>query len=286
VAAVEEARRVLEGARSVLVLTGAGISAESGVPTFRGEGGLWRRHRPEELATPEAFARDPVLVWSWYRWRRELVAKCAPNAGHRALAHLALSGRGAIVTQNVDGLHERAAAEAAREAAREAAEEAARAAGEGDPTAALPLTLHGALFGNRCTGCGRRTDARTTAVDATAPAALPRCPAPCGALLRPDVVWFGEALDADVLQRAFALAEAADVCLVVGTSAAVQPAASIPLGTLRRGGVVIEVNPEPTPLTPHATASLHGPAGTLLPDLLPAPEVRPRTRGIGPTPAG
>ena len=251
-AGLEDARRLLEGAGRVLVLTGAGISAESGVPTFRGDGGLWRRHRPEELATPGAFARDPVLVWSWYHWRRGLVAACTPNAGHRALALLALSGRASIVTQNVDGLHERAA------------EEAAGPAGG----AALLLTLHGALFGNRCTRCGRRSDGRGVEVDATSLASLPHCPPPCAGLLRPDVVWFGEGLDPDVLERAFALAAEADVCLVVGTSAVVHPAASIPLATLRRGGSVVEVNPEPTPLTPHAAVSLQGAAGTLLPNLL------------------
>lgn len=248
------ARALLEDARRTVVLTGAGISAESGVPTFRGERGLWRRHRPEELATPEAFARDPVLVWSWYAWRRELVGACAPNPGHVALARLALSGRGSIVTQNVDGLHERAAE--------------AEAAHAADPGPALPLTLHGTLFGNRCTRCGRRSDGRGVAVDTTGPETLPRCADPCGGLLRPDVVWFGEGLDPDVLDRAFRLAGEADLCLVVGTSAVVQPAASIPLATLRAGGAVVEVNPDPTPLSPHATVSVQGPSGVVLPRLL------------------
>jgi len=255
-AAEDAARGLLAEARRVLVLTGAGISAESGVPTFRGEGGLWRNHRPEQLATPEAFARDPVLVWGWYGWRRRLVAGCAPNPGHEALARLALSGRATIVTQNVDGLHERAAATAAQ------------TLGGVDPAPALPLTVHGTLFGDRCTRCGRRTDASGAAVDATSPETLPRCPPPCGGLLRPDVVWFGEGLDRDVLDRAFSLAAEADLCLVVGTSAVVQPAASIPLATLRGGGALVEVNPEPTPLSTWATVSVHGPAGVLLPRLL------------------
>lgn len=249
----DTARALLEGARRILVLTGAGISAESGVPTFRGEGGLWRSYRPEELATPQAFARDPVLVWSWYQWRRDLVAGCAPNPGHVALARLALGGRADLVTQNVDGLHELAAR---------------RAAGDADPSPALPLTLHGSLFGNRCTRCGHRSDGRGTAVDTASIDTLPRCPGPCRGLLRPDVVWFGEGLDPRALFRAFSLAEAADVCLAVGTSAVVQPAASIPLATLRAGGVLVEVDPEPTLLSGHATVSLHGPAGELLPRLL------------------
>ncbi len=252
-AAEDAARGLLRRARRILVLTGAGISAESGVPTFRGEGGLWRTHRPEELATPEAFARDPLLVWGWYQWRREMVSACAPNAGHDALARLALSGRAGLVTQNVDGLHELAAA---------------HAAGDADPSPALPLTLHGSLFGNRCARCGRRSAGRALPVDATSLESLPRCPAPCGGMLRPDVVWFGEVLDPVVLSRAFALAEGADVCLVVGTSAAVHPAASIPLATLRAGGALVEVNPEPTPLSRHAAATLQGPAGAILPSLL------------------
>jgi NAD-dependent deacetylase len=252
-ALLQGARALLQGARRILVLTGAGISAESGVPTFRGEGGLWRSHRPEELATPQAFARDPVLVWAWYQWRRDLVAGCAPNPGHDALARLVLRGRAELVTQNVDGLHELAAR---------------RAAGDADPSPALPLALHGSLFGNRCTRCGRRSDGRGTPVDATSVDTLPRCPEPCGGLLRPDVVWFGEGLDPRLLYRAFSLAEAADVCLAVGTSAAVQPAASIPLATLRAGGSLVEVNPEPSPLSPYAAASLQGPAGELLPHLL------------------
>lgn len=265
----ERARALLRDAERVLVLTGAGISAESGVPTFRGAGGLWRAHRPEELATPEAFARDPELVWDWYRWRRGLVARCAPNAGHLALARHALErpGRVTIVTQNVDGLHGRAAREVA---------------GSGrDAAPALPLELHGALDRDRCSRCGRTRPAHgdvgsgtATAVGGTgvgdeqAPAApLPRC-ASCDGLLRPDVVWFGEALDPAVLDAAYAAARTADVCLVVGTSAIVHPAASLPAATLAEGGVIVEVNPERTPLTPRAEVRLDGPAAGILPLVL------------------
>lgn len=250
---VNEARALLAGARRVVALTGAGISAESGVPTFRGDGGLWKRHRPEDLATPEAFARDPRLVWEWYAGRRSAVAACRPNQGHIALARFALASEAVLVTQNVDGLHERAARDAA-------------GATDQDPSPALPLELHGSLFHDRCSGCGRVSAASAT-VDPSAVAALPRC-GDCGGLLRPAVVWFGEALDAEVLGRAFAAARTADVCLVVGTSALVHPAASLPMATLEGGGTVVEVNPDETPLTRFAAVSIRQRAGDALPVLL------------------
>lgn len=245
----------MAAAERIVVLTGAGVSAESGVPTFRGPDGLWKTHRPEELATPEAFARDPRLVWEWYGWRRSLVAGCDPNPAHTALARLALgpSRDVVLVTQNVDGLHHRAA-------------RAVASASAGDPSRAFPIEVHGAIHRDRCTRCGRRSDGGV--VDATSVDTLPRCGA-CEALLRPDVVWFGEALDADVIGAAFAAAEAADLCLVVGTSALVHPAASLPLATLRAGGRVVEVNLDPTPLSARAAASVRGEAGKLVPDLLP-----------------
>ena len=186
----------------------APASARSrGSPTFRGKGGLWHSHRPEDLATPEAFHRDPRLVWEWYGWRRELIARSRPNPGHRALAGWTLArARVTLVTQNVDGLHEAAAREVAD--GRKAAP-------------ALPIELHGSLFRVRCTRCPHRAQDRT-AVDASDSEALPHCPQ-CGALLRPDVVWFGESLDAALLDCAFRAAEEAEVCLEVGTSALVQP---------------------------------------------------------------
>jgi NAD-dependent deacetylase len=241
-------------AEHIVVLTGAGVSAESGVPTFRGPGGLWKSRRPEELATPAAFSRDPRLVWEWYAWRRSVVAGCAPNAGHLALAHLALRHPDAlIVTQNVDGLHHRAAESAASSTAHTAAERA------------YPVEVHGAIHRDRCSGCGRRTPGG--AVDATDESTLPRCGA-CGGLLRPDVVWFGESLDAEVLARAFDAAARADVCLVVGTSSVVYPAAAVPEVTLSAGGSVVEVNPDVTPLSPRASVTLRGKAAEILPDLL------------------
>ncbi len=249
--AIERARTALSDAGAVVVLTGAGVSAESGVPTFRGAGGLWKEFRPEDLATPEAFARHPRVVWEWYAWRRTLVSACLPNAAHRVMAERALRrGNVTIVTQNVDGLHARAAREAA---------------GDADPTAALPLEVHGSLLRDRCSRCGARSEPVT--VDATSEATLPRC-ARCGGLLRPDVVWFGEMLDQGVIGSADAAATTADVCLVVGTSALVHPAASLPLRTRAQGGVVIEVNPEETPLTRVAEISIRGLAGDVVPVLI------------------
>ena len=244
------ARELVANARRILVLTGAGVSAESGVPTFRGDGGLWKSFRAEELATPGAFARDPRLVWEWYQWRRDLVARCVPNAAHHALARLALARDGVtIATQNVDGLHARAAREVA---------------GASDTTRALPLELHGSLFATRCAACGR--DAGDVTVDATSLATLPRCG--CGGLLRPGVVWFGENLDPAVLGAATTAAAKADVALVVGTSALVHPAAGLASHTLARGGAVIEVNPDVTPLSGRATVALRGAAATVVPALL------------------
>jgi NAD-dependent deacetylase len=243
----------MRDAGRVVVLTGAGVSAESGVPTFRGQEGLWRRHRPEELATPQAFARDPDLVWEWYRWRRSLVADCEPNAGHGALARYAIgkAGRVTLVTQNVDGLHHRAAR--------------SEAAGR-DPGPAYPVELHGALHRDRCSSCAFVEEAPERSGEEGGPS-LPTCPA-CGSLLRPDVVWFGESLDPDVLAAAFTAAERADVCLVVGTSALVYPAASLPEITRGRGGQIVEVNVAATGLTPATRVSLRGTSGSILPTLL------------------
>ena len=248
--ALREARRLVLGAGRVLVLTGAGVSAESGVPTFRGAGGLWREYRAEQLATPEAFARDPRLVWEWYGWRREVVRGCAPNAAHLALAALAAGREGVtIITQNVDGLHTRAA----------------HAVGEGAERA-LPIELHGSLFRTRCTVCGRQGE-DAAPVDARDRESLPACER-CCALLRPDVVWFGESLDPALVGAAFAEAERSDVCLVVGTSAVVHPAAGIAITAHARGAQLIEVNPEPTPLTPLAAVSLRVGAAATVPTIV------------------
>ncbi|MGQ0715686.1 MAG: SIR2 family NAD-dependent protein deacylase [Gemmatimonadaceae bacterium] len=251
------ARALLENARHIVVLTGAGVSAESGVPTFRGVGDLWKQFRVEALATREAFARDPRLVWEWYDMRRQAVVACEPNAAHHAMASFALArGTMTIVTQNVDGLHARAAR---------------IAAGSNDASAAVPLELHGSILRDRCSGCAARSD--PVPVDVTSAATLPRC-ARCGGLLRPDVVWFGEMLDANVLSSADAVAARADVCLVVGTSALVYPAAALPLRTLDRGGAIIEVNPEETPLSAVAAVSIRGSAAAVVPRIVKAEEKR------------
>jgi NAD-dependent deacetylase len=235
--ALERARALLAGARRVAVLTGAGVSAESGVPTFRGAGGLWRDHRPEDLATPDAFARDPRLVWEWYDWRRGLVAAARPNPAHDALARLERRcERFTLATQNVDGLH--------------------RLAGSHQV-----ILLHGDLWTVRCTGCGTEREDRRVPL----PELPPRCA--CGGLLRPGVVWFGEPLPEGALERAAAAAATADVLLLVGTSAVVWPAAGLGDVALGAGVPVIEVNPEPTAYADRAI-SLAGRAGEVLPQLV------------------
>jgi NAD-dependent deacetylase len=250
--ALERARSLLRESERPLVLTGAGVSAESGVPTFRGPDGLWKQHRPESLATPEAFRRDPRLVWEWYQVRRERVGGCQPNAAHRAIASLLRRHDGArVITQNVDELHLRSALDLVGAAELDSRER--------------PLELHGSLFRVKCVRCAYR-GRREEPVDPSSEERLPRCE--CGALLRPDVVWFGEALDEGVVREAFRAAAAADVCLVVGTSAVVHPAASLPLATLQAGGQLVEVNPERTPLSAACAVTLHGPAAQLLPVLI------------------
>lgn len=256
---VKEARDLVAGARTTVVLTGAGMSAEAGVPTFRGEDGLWKSHRPEELATPEAFRRDPVLVWSWYAWRQRRIAECAPHEGHRALARYTLEHPGSLLaTQNVDGLHDRALAEVRGRGPD---------AGAPIPDRARPRTLHGSIFRLRCSSCSHRQAAEEPVSMGDDPGDLPTCPR-CGSLLRPDVVWFGEPLDVAVLEEVFGHARAADVCLVVGTSAVVHPAASVPVATLEGGGAIVEVNPDETPLSRHARVSLRGKAAEVLPGIV------------------
>ena len=228
----------IRAADRLVILTGAGISAESGVPVFRGAGGLWRDFRPEQLATPEAFKRQPELVWEWYLWRRARIASAQPNAGHSTIARWQQQRRGVtLLTQNVDGLHARA----------------------GSPEA---IELHGNLWRVRCAAaCG------VTEVDAEseAPRSVLRCR--CGAWLRPDVVWFGEALDPAAIDEATQAISAADVVLVVGTSAVVYPVATLPQVAKRRGIRVVEVNVDETPLTTEVDAVLRGAAGEVLPAL-------------------
>jgi len=276
---VPQASTWLAAAQRVVIFTGAGVSAESGVPTFRGPGGLWKTFRPEQLATPEAFARDPRLVWEWYGWRRGLLAACRPNLAHVAIARWLLVREGVtLVTQNVDDLHERGAAEAALGLAREGRLPSGIVGGAGDEDEArllevraaadrvAPIRLHGSIFHVRCTRCGIRVPHQGR-IDASSEATLPRC-ASCGGLLRPDVVWFGEALPQGALGAAFGAAAAAEVCLVVGTAGAVHPAAALVDETRGAGGRVIVVDPGETAYDDVADVRLWGTAGEVVPGLL------------------
>ncbi len=229
---------LLAGREPVVVLTGAGISADSGLATFRGADGLWNGADPRELATPEAFARDPRLVWRFYDWRRKQALAAAPNLAHRALAVLeAERGAVAIVTQNVDGLHERAGS-------------------------ASVVRLHGTLWRLRCTAEEREHDD----VRADLGPLPPRCT--CGSLLRPAVVWFGEPLDPSVWARAEDEIGRAALVLVVGTSSIVVPAAQLASIARRAGARVVEINRERTPLSPEVDEHVEGRAKELVPQLV------------------
>jgi NAD-dependent deacetylase len=223
----------LRAARRVCVLTGAGVSAESGVPTFRGRDGVWEKYDPSELATVKGFERDPAKVWEWYRLRQRVIAASQPNAAHRVISAMEQRYPSFMVlTQNVDGLHQRAGSSSVVE-------------------------LHGSIWRTRCSREGIVAPVSSPIEDIP-----PVCR--CGALLRPDVTWFGEALDRAALESAVDAAQRADAMFVVGTSSAVYPAAALPELTKQAGGAVIEVNLQPTPLSALADASLLGDAGVLL----------------------
>lgn len=233
----------LARARSVAVLTGAGISAESGVPTFRDPGGLWERFRPEELANVQAFLRNPDLVQRWYAYRRRLVREVEPNPGHYALVELErMVPDFALITQNVDNLHRQAGSRRVVE-------------------------LHGNLLRSYCIDCGRPAD--EVDLEAAAEGKPVRCPA-CGGLIRPDVVWFGELLPEEALAEAYAACERAEVFLSVGTSAVVYPAAGLPLEAKRAGAYVAEINLQPSAIADQVDALLLGKAGEILPALVAA----------------
>lgn len=228
----------LRKARSLVVLTGAGVSAESGVPTFRGQEGLWRNYNPQELATPEAFNKDPTLVWEWYDWRRGLIAPLEPNPAHLAIAELEeLSPSFLLITQNIDGLHKKGGSK-------------------------QMLELHGNIWNVRCVAEGNVTENH----DVPLQNIPPMCS--CGAMLRPHIVWFGESLDPHILHQSLQAIEACDFLIVAGTSAVVQPSASFPIMARERGATVLEVNMEPTPISSLVNGSLFGKAGELLPQLV------------------
>lgn len=253
--AAQAVRHAIADGGWIAALTGAGVSAESGIPTFRGAGGLWRGFRAEELATPEAFQRDPAKVWQWYTWRRGLVLDARPNPAHEALAALERRHNAfTLVTQNVDGLHQRAGSEQVVE-------------------------LHGNIHHARCVQCGHVASLPEPLEDVftdegarargeeQADTEIPRCPR-CDGATRPHIVWFGEMLPQEPWRQAHAAAASADVLLVIGTSAAVYPAAGLIDVTLAGGGGVIEINPEATDASERVTWSLRGPAGDVLPELL------------------
>jgi NAD-dependent deacetylase len=226
----------LQNAHRVALLTGAGVSAESGVPTFRGPDGIWKKFKPEELATFDAFMANPQLVWEWYNHRRRIIHEVKPNPGHYAVSEMAaLFPQFTLITQNVDGLHLKA----------------------GSPQV---YKLHGNINRNRCLDCGG-TDYSEDFKEIP-----PYCG--CGGQLRPDVVWFGEMLPEDVLRRAVHAAEQADLFFTVGTSGAVQPAASLPIWAKRSGALLVEINLEPSELSGLCDISYQGKSGEILPQIV------------------
>ncbi len=229
----------LVNARRCAVLTGAGISAESGVPTFRGQEGLWGKFKPEELASMNAFMASPKIVWEWYNWRRELIGKVSPNDGHRALVEMEKTfEKFVLITQNVDNLH--------------------AAAGSNSI-----LELHGNIYRNKCLDC----DALFELDGDINPGNIPTCRI-CGGKIRPDVVWFGEMLDPEIINMAFAQAEKADVFFSIGTSTLVHPAATLPVVAKNHGATLVEINVEETPLTGLADFHFRGKSGEVLPNLV------------------
>jgi len=246
-------RRLLSEAGSVAILTGAGVSAESGIPTFRdAQTGLWAKYDPMELATPQAFTRDPALVTRWYDERRRKCQECEPNPGHLALARLQdefeAAGKGfTLITQNVDRLHQQA--------------------GSRDP-----LELHGTLWVWRCTACGEEREERQVPF----PEYPPRCA--CGGMRRPGVVWFGEGLPDSVLAAAWQAAESCGLFMSLGTSSLVEPAASLGRAAAAAGAKTVEINPQETPLSSGVDISVRGMTGELLPMILPEPESLPKHR--------
>jgi NAD-dependent deacetylase len=233
--------KALQDPQGMIALTGAGISAPSGIPTFRGEDGLWSKHKVEDLATPGAFSQNPHLVWSWYASRLQSLLKVDPNPAHEALAQLEKQEiLGWVITQNVDPLHRRAGSKRL-------------------------IKLHGDIAVARCTVCSYREQIHESP---TINQHLPRCPE-CGELLRPDVVWFGENLESRIINHAFSVAQKCSICLIVGTSAIVIPAAQIPIfAKQKNNALLLEFNIEPTQLTPLSDLFIQGDASHTLPQFV------------------
>ena len=232
----------LQSAKKIVFFTGAGISAESGIATFRGVDGIWNKMKPEELASFDAFMRNPDLVWEWYQHRRDIINKCIPNPGHIAIVGFEKYYDVTVVTQNIDNLHRRAGSKKVFE-------------------------LHGNIERNYCIDCRTFYNSPDLEISRTAL----RCKK-CGGLVRPDIVWFGEMLPPDQLKGGEYAAEQSDICFVVGTSAVVYPAAYIPITAREAGSYIVEVNIEPTELTRYADYSLFGKSGEILPEILSAVE--------------
>ncbi len=233
---LRSAAQKIEGSNYLIALSGAGISKESNVPTFRGADGLWNKYNAMELATPDAFQKNPELVWEWYSWRQNLIKSCDPNPAHYTIAKWERTGLlKSLITQNVDGLHRRAGSKHIFE-------------------------IHGNLWALKCTACSYGGYIDVPAIG------IPRCPS-CNNILRPDVVWFGESLNPTMMTQVYTELQKADVCIVIGTSALVHPAASFPITVKQNGGIVIEVNIETTPLTSIADYHVEGKAGEMLPYL-------------------
>ncbi len=228
----------LKEAESLLFFTGAGISAESGVPTFRGKDGIWNKLKPEELANFNAFIKNPDMVWEWYQYRRKIVENVEPNPGHYAIAEFENYYKVDVVTQNVDNLHKRAGSTSIEE-------------------------LHGSIVRNFCIDC----KTYYYDLDEEFENKVPKCKK-CNGLIRPDVVWFGESLRGDAYPNSEQKAKSCDICFVVGTSAIVYPAAYIPITAKEYGAYIVEINLEPTELTPHINYSIFGKSGEILPEIL------------------
>ncbi len=240
-----KARQYIAGATNLFILTGAGVSAESGVPTFRDAlTGLWANYDPQSLATPQAFVRNPALVWGWYEWRRQLLLAAQPNPAHYAITRLLQQARhGQLFTQNVDDLHERAGSDTA-------------------------VHLHGSIFQPRCYDCSAPyTFTHAPALSSEQPLDPPQCPI-CAGLIRPGVVWFGESLPATALQQAYTAARECDLMLSVGTSGVVYPVAELPQTATENGALVIHINPLAPPTLPDKQLFLQGKAGDILPLLI------------------